>query len=258
MGAMRSEAGTIPGRRSGWHGFERIDFTFDGSPAILVLPCAPRGDGAWIQRAEFFDHRPQLDLSLLARGFHLAHLEVGNTFGCPSAIAKWKRFHHFLSKKGLSRKPVLEGLSRGGLYVHNFAAAHPAMVGCVLGDNPVCDFKSWPGGKGAGPGSPADWRKLIGDYGFRDEFEALSFQGNPVDTLETLIRYRIPIIHVAGDADEVVPFAENSHLLVARYRALGGPVRTLVRSGGKHHPHGLDDPSVVVGWIEDALSGRWR
>ena len=255
---MRALVEPITGRRSRWHGFERIDYQVEGAAAVLVSPCAPRPDGAWIQRAEFFDHRPQLDLALLARGFHLAYVEVGNTFGSPSAMRIWERFHDRLARAGLSRRPVLEGLSRGGLYVHNFASLHPRRVGCVLGDNPVCDFKSWPGGKGVGPGSPSDWRKLISDYGFRDEAEALAYRGNPVDTLGPLARARVPVIHVAGDADEVVPYGENSKLLVERYRAMGGPVRTIVRTGFRHHPHGLDDPSPLVTWIEDALEGRWR
>ncbi|MFM7321341.1 MAG: alpha/beta hydrolase [Armatimonadota bacterium] len=255
---MRTGADRIAGRRSGWHGFERIDFRIGDADALVVLPSAPRSDGAWIQRAEFFDHRPELDLALLARGFNLGYVHVGNTFGCPSAMRIWERFHDRLASVGLSRRPVLEGLSRGGLYVHNFAAANPHRVGCILGDNPVCDFKSWPGGKGVGPGSPPDWRKMLVDYGFRDESEALAYRGNPVDTLGPVARARVPVIHVAGDADEGVPFAENSRLLIERYRALGGPARTIVRSGYKHHPHGLDDPSQLVGWIENAVEGRWR
>jgi len=83
---------------------------------------------------------------------------------------------------GLSKHPVLEGLSRGGLYVYNFAGAHPDQVGAIIGDNPVCDFKSWPRQRQR-PGSAGDWKELINDYHFKDEAEALAYTKNPIDNL---------------------------------------------------------------------------
>ena len=52
------------------------------------------------------------------------------------------------------------GISRGGLYAYRWAAGDPARVAVIYGDAPVCDFKSWPGGKGAGTGSAGDWAAL--------------------------------------------------------------------------------------------------
>ena len=49
----------------------------------------------------------------------------------------------------------------------------------IYGDAPVCDFKSWPGGKGKGKGSPPDWAALLPLYGFKTEAEALACRGNP-------------------------------------------------------------------------------
>jgi pimeloyl-ACP methyl ester carboxylesterase len=198
----------------------------------------------------FFDHRPETDLALLARSFHLVYMDVGNTFGCPEAMAHWKVLYDLLTcQYGLSRKPALEGLSRGGLYVYNWAAAHPDSVSCIYGDNPVCDFKSWPGGKGAGPGSPEDWKALIQDYGFGSEAEALMYAKNPIDNLKPLADAKIPLIHVCGDADEVVPYPENTVILRDRYEKLGGHIEVIVKPGFKHHPHGLDDPTPVVDFI---------
>jgi sialidase-1 len=57
-------------------------------------------------------------------------------------------------KHGFNQKVVLEGVSRGGLYVYRWAKNHPHTVACIYNDTPVCDFKSWPGGKRAGQGSP--------------------------------------------------------------------------------------------------------
>lgn len=238
------------GKISQWRGFVRHDFELAGTPAIVVVPEKTAEGNPWIWRTEFFDHRPEIDLELVKRGFHLVHLKVGNTFGCPSAMDKFEQFHELLTKKhGLSQRCVLEGLSRGGLYAYNFAARRPDAVAAILGDNPVCDFKSWPGGKGKGPGSPSDWKKLISDYGFSSEQEALDWKKNPVDNLQPLASHGIPLLHICGDADEVVPYPENTMILFQRYQELGGKTRLIIKPGYKHHPHGLDHPEPAVEWI---------
>jgi pimeloyl-ACP methyl ester carboxylesterase len=237
-----------------YHGFTRHDLTVDGCRAIIVEPKVAAPGRPWIWRAEFFDHRPELDVALLGRGWHLAFIEVGNTFGCPSAMKHWDAFYRKLTREhALWPKPVLEGLSRGGLYVYNWAAKHPRSVGVICGDNPVCDFKSWPGGKGTGPGSPEDWQKLQGDYGFKTEAEAVAFRGNPIDELAPIARAHVPIIHLAGDADEVVPYSENTVIVRERYEKLGGTIKVIVKPGFHHHPHGLDDPTPLVEFIEQHM-----
>jgi len=238
------------GEPSDYHGFARYDFMVDGCKALVVTPRTAAPGLPWIWRAEFFDHRPELDLALLGRGFHLVFIEVGNTFGAPSAMKHWDACYGELTRRyGLSPKPVLEGLSRGGLYIYNWAAANPTKVSVLYGDNPVCDFKSWPGGKGKGPGSPDDWKKLQQDYGFHSEAEALAYPKNPIDNLASLARAHVPIIHLAADADEVVPYEENTVLVKARYEKLGGQIQVIVKPGFKHHPHGLDDPTPLVDFI---------
>lgn len=251
---LQALARTVPpafaGTRSDYHGFARYDSVVDGCRALVVAPWKAAPGRPWIWRAEFFDHRPELDLALLARGFHLVFIEVGNTFGAPAAMKHWDVFYRELTHRyGLAPKPVLEGLSRGGLYIYNWAAANPTKVGVIYGDNPVCDFKSWPGGKGHGPGSPDDWRKLQQDYGFHSEAEALAYKKNPIDNLKPLARAHVPIIHLAADADEVVPYTENTVILKERYEKLGGLIQVIVKPGFKHHPHGLDDPTPLVDLI---------
>jgi dienelactone hydrolase len=243
-------ADPFPGKKSDYHGYNRYDFSVDGCDALVVAPHQVAAGKPWIWRAEFFDHRPETDLALLERGFHLVYIQVGNTFGCPSAMKRWDAFYAALTRTyGLGKRPVLEGLSRGGLYVYNWAAANPTKVSVIFGDNPVCDFKSWPGGKGKGPGSPDDWQQLIRDYGFASEAEALAYKRNPIDNLAPLARAHVPIIHLAADADEVVPYPENTVLLKERYERVGGVIQVIVKHGFKHHPHGLDDPTPVVEFI---------
>ena len=150
---------------------------------------------------------------------------------------------------GLAPKGALIGISRGGLYAYHFAAHFPARVACIYGDAAVCDIKSWPGGKGQGQGSPGDWAALIKNYGFKDEAEALAYNKNPIDILAPLAAAKIGLIHVVGDADTVVPVAENTGLIEQRYQQLGGKIVVVHKPGVNHHPHGLDDPQPVVAFI---------
>jgi pimeloyl-ACP methyl ester carboxylesterase len=148
------------------------------------------------------------------------------------------------------------GISRGGLYAYRWAAKNPERVVCIYGDAPVCDFKSWPGGKGTGKGSAGDWTQLQRHYGFANEAEALAFTGNPVDQLAPLAKAKVRLIHVVGDTDDVVPVTENTGLIESRYQALGGRIQVIHKPGVGHHPHGLDDPAPVVTFIRESFRDR--
>ncbi len=146
------------------------------------------------------------------------------------------------------------GLSRGGLYCYNWAEANPDKVACIYGDAPVCDFKSWPGGKGKGKGSSRDWKLVLERYGFPDDAAALAYQKNPVDNLKPLADAHVPLLHVYGDADDVVPWDENTGLIAERYRKLGGQITLIAKPGVGHHPHGLDDCTPIVRFIAEHSS----
>jgi pimeloyl-ACP methyl ester carboxylesterase len=117
----------------------------------------------------------------------------------------------------------------------------------------VLDFKSWPGGRGKGKGSPGDWETLKRLYRFPDDAAAVAFEGNPIDTLATLADHKIALIYVAGDADDVVPFDENALVAQQRFEKLGGRVVVIRKPGVGHHPHGLDDPAPVVEFIRQQI-----
>lgn len=239
-----------------YHGYLRYDFQFGENAVTLIEPTQPVSGRRWIWRAEFFDAFPALDLAMLERGFWLAYLNVGNTFGCPSAMERFNAFYDEMTANyGFHKKPILEGLSRGGLYVYNWAAENTEKVGLIIADNPVCDFKSWPGGCGTGPGSTSDWDELLKCYGFASEAEALAWPKNPVDNMAPIVKARIPLVHLFGDADEVVPWEENTGILSERVNELGGTVKLIRKPGCKHHPHGPDDPASLADWvIQNTLS----
>lgn len=250
---MAGETGlSFPGGTIGeWRGFKQHKFEVDGCQAWVVEPKTALPGKPWSWCMEFpnaFTDRcaaPQL----LAAGFHHVHIKVGNTFGSPDALKHCNAFYELLVSKGLAKKAVLIGISRGGLYAHRFASEHPDRVSVIYGDAAVCDFKSWPGGKGKGRGSKGDWASLIKCYGFKDEAGALAYPGNPIDRLEPLAKAKVALIHVVGDADDVVPPAENAEIIERRYRALGGTIEIIHKPGVGHHPHGLDDSSPVVKFI---------
>lgn len=234
-------------KTSEWNGCERLDFNFEGRNALLVRPKVPAAGKPWIWRTEFFGHEPQADIGLLEKGFHVAYLDMRDLYGAPVSMEAMDHYYaHLTQAYGLSGKVVLEGFSRGGLYAFNWAALRPGNVAGLYVDAPVCDFKSWPGGKGTGPGSPGDWAKLLKAYGFTDETQALAWPTNPVDNLGPMAKAKIPILAVIGAADEVVPVGENIDVVEKRYLEMGGKIDIIRKPGGKHHPHSLKDPAPIV------------
>lgn len=241
----------FPGQVTGWNGFTRHDFEVDGKPVLVVSPKTPAPGRPWVWHGEFFGHKPAPDIALLNHGFHIVYMSVPNMLGSPTAVEHWNKFYAELTGKyGFSRKVALVGLSRGGLYCYNWAIANPDKVACLYGDAPVCDFKSWPGGKGTGKGSPGDWKLVLETYHLSDEAAAMKYTGNPVDNLAPLAKAKVPLLHVYGDADDVVPWQENTGLIAERYKALGGDITLIPKPGVGHHPHGLEDSTPIVEFIE--------
>jgi pimeloyl-ACP methyl ester carboxylesterase len=241
----------FPGKQSDWNGFKRFDFEVDGKPVLVVTPEKAATGKPWVWHGEFFGHKPAPDIALLKKGFHIVYLRVPDMLGSPTAVGHWNACYRELTTKyGLANKVALVGLSRGGLYCYNWASANPEKVACIYGDAPVCDFKSWPGGKGKGKGSVRDWKLVLEKYGFANEAEALAYTKNPVDSLAPLAQAKVPLLHVYGDADDVVPWDENTRVIAERYRKLGGSMTLIAKPGVGHHPHGLDDPTPIVEFIE--------
>jgi pimeloyl-ACP methyl ester carboxylesterase/lysophospholipase L1-like esterase len=234
---------------SKWGNYDRLDVSVKGRPALLVSPKKEAPGRPWIWRTEFFGAFPSVDLALLEKGWHVAYIDVQNLFGAPVALDAMDGFYDYLTAdQKLSAKPVLEGFSRGGLFAFNWAARNPSKVGAIYVDAPVCDFKSWPAAKGKSKGSPVEWERCLKAYGFTEE-QALAYQLNPIDNLAPIAAAKIPIIAVAGDADETVPVEENLQIVETRYNKLGGEIKVILKPGVGHHPHSLEDPTPVVDFL---------
>lgn len=221
---------------------ERETFTVaDHQAFVLEPPESSRIDGPtpWVWYAPTLGKRhPSRDEQwmfdrLHAKGIAVAGVDVGESFGSPKGRAIYQALYDELTKnRGFSDKPVLLARSRGGLMLYSWAVEHPHCVGGVAGIYPVCNIASYPGIARAAPA-----------FGMAaKELEANLAEHNPVDRLKQLAEARVPIFHIQGDSDRVVPHEKNSGLLAQRYEAFGGPVEVELIKGQGHN--------MWRGWFE--------
>jgi len=145
------------GGKSTWHDdFVRYDFLMDketfeitpfnrpdderfgvGTPpagklrCIVVAPNKPAPGNPWSWQACYWDHRPQAEVELLRRGFHIA-------FITPDPDKQWDAWYAYLTEKhGLSKKPSFAGMSKGGVNAYQWATANPDKVSAIYADNPA-------------------------------------------------------------------------------------------------------------------------
>ena len=243
----------IEATRSDFHGFLRLDFALGDTKlaCTLVVPHAATYDRQWIWRMRFFGHEPALDLALLDRGLHLFYCDVAGLFGAPAAIARMEKAYAFVRTLGLHPHPILEGMSRGGLPAVNWAHKHPGRASALYLDNPVGDFRSWPGGK-SGKRHDASWRACLEAYGL-DEDSVGSFDRMPVDIAAKLAARRLPLFLVYGAEDRVVPPRENGLRLAAHWLDANATHRVWVKPEAAHHPHGLEPVDPLLRHVLRAI-----
>ena len=215
------------------YGGERHLFTVETCRAFVILP--PQGKRAetipWVWYAPAIDGNPRACLdwlfrNLLEHGVAIAGVDVGETMANPSARAQfWRFYQEIRTRFPLDANACLLAQSRGGLNQYSFAAAHPLAVRCIVGIYPVLDLRSYPG-----------LAKAAVAYGY-DRAEDLAAHLpdlNPINLLAPIARARIPILHLHGDRDTLVPIGPNSAAAAENYRALGGEM-TLIIVPGKGH-----------------------
>ena len=232
-----------------FHGYQGAEFNYLGMSCKVVLPEKAAAGHPWVWRARFWGHEPQFDLALLERGYHVVYCDVANLYGNWVAVERWNRFYDLMQRAGLAKKGILEGMSRGGLIIYNWAVANPDKVAGIYADAPVLDGFSWPGGFGLGKGSAADWERFKRAYEIKTPADSANFRGNPIHQARAIASIGIPIIHVCGDADQVVPISENTDRFEKLIRASGGKIKVIRKPGVDHHPHSLADPEPIIDYL---------
>ena len=233
---------------SSFYGYACADFTYKNRNCKVVSPKKVADGQPWIWRARFWGHEPQTDIALLERGFHLVYMDVAEMYGNEESVKLWNQFYDYMQNVGMAKKVVLEGMSRGGIYAYNWALQNPNKVTAVYADAPVLDMKSWPGGLGKGPGSKNDWTLFKNDFNLTEE-QAKNFKNSPLDNAELIAKGGYPMLHVVGDADEVVPVDENTNPFEVRIKNAGGDITVIHKNGIGHHPHSLANPTPIVDFI---------
>ena len=230
-----------------WRNLHIENFELDGARVRIVAPAKPLPGKPWLLERCASDPM-QVARVLLEKGVYFVGMDADD-FGSPQGVARWSALYTELTtKRGFSKKVVLEGYSRSGLVAYNWAAENPEKVACIYGDAPVMCVQSWPGVKE---------KELLRIYGFKSEAEALAYNKNPVDKARIFAQANVPIIHVCGDRDDAVRYEENTGLFKERYEKAGGRNMTIILKGGVgHHPHGLKDPLPVVEFILRAIQDK--
>jgi pimeloyl-ACP methyl ester carboxylesterase len=102
----------------------------------VVVPNKPAPGNPWSWQACYWDHRPQAEVELLRRGFHIAFITPDPGRQYPGK--QWDAWYAYLTEKqGLSRKPAFVGMSKGGVNEYTWATSNPDKVSCIYADNPA-------------------------------------------------------------------------------------------------------------------------
>jgi len=223
-----------------------------GHRAFVLKPAEPKADGPkpWVWYAPTLLGDREADWKspgkrhawvfrrLLEGGFYVVGVDVGESWGSPAGRAVYDKLYDLLvGRLGFAPKACLFPISRGGLMAYHWAADHADRVQCIGGIYPVSNFEKYPG------------RETVRRaYGMSEEqLRAEMPKHNPLDRLAGLAAARVPILHVHGDHDTVVPLETHSAELVRRYRALGGQADLIVIPGKGHEiaPELWQEPRLV-------------
>ncbi|NBR48662.1 hypothetical protein EBU02_07445 [bacterium] len=231
-----------------------------GKPVTIKVPDQPAPGNPWLWVGEFGGVLKSLQDGLVKKGWHVVYVSASNLFGSPQAMEVWEKVYEEMhSKRGLSAKPALLGISRGGLYVTAWTRLHPDRVSVLYLDNGVCDIRSWPAGfplTKQGKGSPKDWKLCKAEFGYTSDAEAGEKAAKPCDGMLPAIQAGVFLISCHGTADSVVPYEDNAAHLVKLWQDNGGRLKLFPKEGADHHPHGLPDPAPIIAAItgEDSPS----
>lgn len=233
-----------------WNGFECREFDFESFSAKVIIPEKTVIKSALALKTTYFNAFPETEIALLEQGMLLCFIECESRWGKPSDTERMARFvKHVAKEYGIEEKCVPVGMSCGGLMAVQLAAKHPEIISCLYLDAPVMNLMSCPCGFGVGRNSSSDLSEIFEAFGFKSMSELICYREMPMHNIPSLVKNRIPVVMVAGDSDEIVPYCENGILLENAYSETDIDLEVYIKPGCNHHPHGLDDVSTVVDFI---------
>ncbi len=195
----------------------------EGHTAFIITPekCLSR---PWVWYAPTLPKLPGPEETWMFEqfqnaGFAIAGIDVGESYGSPEGRNTYSVFYRKLVQSRLfSPKPCLLARSRGALMLYNWAVENPSSVSCLAGIYPVCNLRSIPALKDL---CAARGMTELSDH-------------NPIDHLEPLATAHIPVFHIHGNIDTVVPLETNSIEMMKKYRRLEGSMTVRVIQGKGH------------------------
>ncbi|MDR2040252.1 MAG: GDSL-type esterase/lipase family protein [Bacteroidales bacterium] len=237
---------------SNFRGYRCAVFSREGRECKVVKPQKARKDHPWIWRMRFWAHEPQTDIALLERGYHLVYCDQAERLGNKQNIKEWNDFYKLLHEGGLSQKVVLEGMSRGGVYAFNWAAANPDKVAAVYVDNPLLDMKAMYFGPDGKEKPENEITKGIEKNYHIDRKKIKKFKESPIDKINAIVKGKYPILIICAGLDEAAVNSQNTFPFEKKIRKKGGDITVIVKEGFKHHPHSFPNPQIIVDFIEKA------
>lgn len=233
-----------------WNDFESKQFMFQDRIATIVYPKG-KPNRKMVLKPEYLPAFPTFDIAMLERGYYVINITHFSRWAPDNEIDIMADFVRFCAKElHADEKCIVEGMSCGGLQGARFAQEYPELCAVLYLDNPVLNMLSMYGCGACKDEMVASFKLEIANTFGVDDSTILNFRNSPIDHMEKLIENKIPVLLIYGNADPVVIFKENSKVLIDYYNANHGDIKVIVRSMQKHHPHGLDDPSPIIEYVE--------
>jgi hypothetical protein len=197
---------------------------------VVVVPKQAAPGNPWSWRGVYWNHQPQAEIELLKRGFYIAYISVDPKPGpltnltvdelmdqlgmSTRALAEWDAWYAYLTGHyGLSKKPALIGMSRGGIFEYRWGTANPDKISCIYADNPGMEHEGF--------------QRLV-----------------------DLARADVPVLQVCGTLDPLL--GPYTSAIEGIYQQFGGRISMMIKEGFAHHPHSLRNPKPIADFIEQS------
>jgi len=196
--------------------YDRYSLELSGVEGVItvIAPKTAAPGKPWMLRAEFVPRDAVVDLALLAKGFHIVTGPVPYNADGPS-LSHWNSVYKYLTARGFSAKPVMEGAGRAAGDAYAWAIENPNKVACIYGENPV--------------------------------LRSVMSKTPLLDNLAPLAKAEVPLLHVCGSLDPALD--TQTRVVEKRYKELSGPITVIVKEGEGHYPLAPKDPKTVLDFI---------